>query len=78
MSGHSDMMGHVRKSAAKRILYLPHAIRQMSRPSRMISIKDVRNVLQKGQLVDDYLAVITAYIPSLEEWEDHFRKRKNQ
>jgi hypothetical protein len=102
-------MGHIRKSAAKRILYLPHAVRQMSRPDRMIGIEDVRNVLQNGDLVEDYpddarghsclivghgldgkpihivcspkgdyLAIITAYIPSLEEWEAHFRKRKNQ
>jgi hypothetical protein len=24
-----------------------------------------------------YLAIITAYIPSEEEWQDNFRKRKN-
>lgn len=26
----------------------------------------------------DYLAIITAYLPSKEDWEDHFRKRRQQ
>ena len=100
-------MDLVRKSAAKRIVYLPHAVRQMSRPDRMISISDVRNVIERGELVEDYpedvrghsclilghgadgapihvvcspksdyLAIITAYLPSLQEWEHDYRKRK--
>ena len=47
-------MDHVRKSAAKKILYLPHAVRQMSRPERMISIADVRNVVGRGEMIEDY------------------------
>ncbi len=95
-----------RSSAKKRILYLPHAVRQMSHPGRMISIADVRNVIERGDLIEDYpedarghsclilghgrggfpihvvcspkpdyLAVITAYSPSLDEWEHDLRKR---
>lgn len=107
MSNHSDIMDKVRKSAAKRIIYLSHAVRQLSRPDRMISIADVRNMIDRGELIEDYpedarghsrlilghgtdgtpvhvvcspksdyLAIITAYLPSLQEWEYDFRKRK--
>lgn len=100
-------MDLVRKSAAKRIIYLPHAVRQMSRPDRMIRIADMRHVIDRGELVedypedvrghrclipgygmdgalihvvcspkDDYSAILTAYLPSLQEWEHDFRKRK--
>jgi len=55
MTDHSDIISSVRKSAAKRIIYLPHAVRQMSRPDRMISVAEVRNVVERGELVEDYL-----------------------
>lgn len=107
MTDHSDFMDSVRKSAAKRIIYLPRAVRQMSRPDRMIGVADVRKVIEGGELVEDYpedvrgrsclllgygmsgipihvvcspksdyLAVITAYVPSPQEWEVGFGKRK--
>lgn len=107
MSHRPDIMELVRSSAKKRILYLPHAVRQMSHPDRMISTADVRNVIEKGERIEDYpedarghsclilgrgrgglpihvvcspkadyLAVITAYSPSLEEWEHDLRKRR--
>jgi len=54
MSSHSDIINLVLKSSARRIIYLPHAVRQMSRPERMISVADVRDVVQKGELIEDY------------------------
>jgi hypothetical protein len=73
----------------------------------MISIADVRIVIDRGELVEDYPedvrghsclilgngtnatpihvvcspksdypAIITAYLPSVQEWEPDFRKRK--
>ena len=109
MNRGSDAINSVRKSALKRIIYLPHAVRQMSRPDRMISASDVRKTVEKGELVedypedarghsclilgngidgtpihvvcspkDDYLAIITAYIPSSQEWEIDLKKRKKQ
>ena len=100
-------LSHIRDAAAKKILFLPHAIRQMSLPERMISIKEVRHVIEKGIIVEDYpkddrghsylllgcgdnsrpvhvvcspkseyLAIITAYIPSYQEWKGDYRKRK--
>ncbi|MFZ2958650.1 MAG: DUF4258 domain-containing protein [Candidatus Ozemobacteraceae bacterium] len=37
-----------------KILFLSHAIRQMSRPERMISPEEVFEVLRKGEIIEDY------------------------
>jgi hypothetical protein len=97
----------VRAAAAKHILYTPHALRQMSRPQRMIARADVEAAVTKGILVedypedvrghsclvlgigagarpvhvvcspkDDYLAIITAYIPDPAQWSADFTRRK--
>ena len=109
MIDHSGIVSSVKKSAAERIIYLPHAVRQMSRPDRMILVAEVRNVVERGELVEDYpedvrghsclilgyklddtpihvvcspkedyLAVITAYIPNLEEWEYDYKRRRRR
>jgi hypothetical protein len=101
------VLNEIKVLAKKKILYLPHAIRQMSRPDRIISPDDVRDVLEYGEIIEDYpvdarghsclmfrqkkqgrpihvvcapkedyLAIITAYIPSLVEWNADFKKRK--
>jgi uncharacterized protein DUF4258 len=44
----------VRETAQKRLLFLAHAIRQMSRPHRMISSKEVELVVTQGELIEDY------------------------
>jgi len=49
-----DILERVRTASAKRRLYLPHALRQMARPDRMITIKKVRTVIEEGDLVEDY------------------------
>jgi hypothetical protein len=92
--------------ASQRLLFLPHAVRQMSRPDRMISTADVRKVIEEGEIIEDcpednrghsclmlgrgkdghpihivcapkdeYLAVITAYIPDENQWSKDFRAR---
>ena len=109
MTDHSGIVSSVRRSAVKRIIYLPQAVRQMSRPDRMISVAEVRNVVERGELVEDYpqdvrghsclilgygvggtpihvvcspkgdyLDIITAYIPSLEEWEYGYKQGKKR
>jgi len=96
----------VREAAQKRILFLPYAIRQMSRPERMISPLEVEAVVVNGELIedypqdprghsclmlglgdagrtvhvvcspkDDYLAIITAYLPDPAQWSEDFRRR---
>ena len=107
MIGQNDTLLFVHKSAEKRILFLPHAVRQMSKPERMISTEEVRQVIESGEIIEnypndprghsclmlgfgidkrpihivcapkkEYLAIITAYIPNEEEWENNFKKRK--
>jgi hypothetical protein len=101
-----SVISRIRISAGKRILFLPHAIRQMSRPDRMIKPSEVRRVVEKGNVIedypedarghsclllgfgdenrpvhvvcapkDDYLAIITAYLPDLKEWSPDYRER---
>ena len=44
----------VRRAAARRLLFLPHAVRQMARPERMITSSEVRTVVEQGELIEDY------------------------
>ena len=59
LSSHNDppatfMIDEVRVSAAKRVLFLSHAVRQMLRPDRMITTREVRDVLTTGIVIEDY------------------------
>jgi hypothetical protein len=107
MDGREEFLSFIRKRAAQRILFSAHAIRQMSRPDRMISTTEARMVLDQGEIIEDYpedarghsclilgkgtssrpvhvicspkdeyLAIITAYLPADDEWVDNFRVRK--
>lgn len=109
MEDESKIIDLIREGAKKRILFLPHAVRQMSRADRMISTSEIRSVVEKGELIEDYpedarghsclllgfgdekrplhvvcapkedyLAIITAYLPDSDQWEDNYRKRKKK
>jgi len=104
-----DILTRVREAAAKRILFLPHAINQMNSPERMISTQEVRAVVFHGVVIEDYpedarghsclmlgrgerdrplhvvcaprpeyLAVITTYLPSPEQWQQNWRTRRKR
>ena len=45
----------IREAAKKQILFLPHAILQMSRPDRMISTTEVRETVLTGEVIEKYL-----------------------
>jgi hypothetical protein len=93
-------------AADKRFLFLRHALSQMTRPDRMIETHEVRNVVYKGELIEDYpedprghsclilgfgqngralhvccapkdeyLSIITAYIPDQEVWSNDLKTR---
>ena len=49
-----DIIRQVQEAASKRILFLPHAISQMNTPERMISTQEVRSVLFRGVVIEDY------------------------
>ena len=97
----------VREAAQKKLLFLPHAIRQMSRPERMITPGEVEKVVVGGEVIedyaqdprghsclllgfgeadravhvvcspkDDYLAIITAYLPDPDQWSEDFKRRR--
>jgi hypothetical protein len=101
------ILEEVSGAAQKRLLFLPHAVRQMSRPERMITPNEVARVVSKGELIedypqdsrghsclllgfgdtdraihvvcspkDDYLAIITAYLPDPTQWLEDFRVRR--
>ena len=54
MDAPSDFLNRVRDASAKRRLYLPHALRQMGRPDRMITTIEVRAVIEKGTFIENY------------------------
>ncbi|MFA5805370.1 MAG: hypothetical protein WC879_12075 [Melioribacteraceae bacterium] len=45
MSYQKDILTLVHKSVKKKILFLPHAVSQMSKPERMIKAAEVRHVV---------------------------------
>lgn len=106
MADETEILFLARQAAVKRLLFLPHAIRQMSRPDRLITSYEIRNVIEQGEIIEDYpedvrghsclilgygesdraihivcspkdeyLAIITAYLPDENEWSDDFRVR---
>jgi len=52
--GGQDILIRVREAAAKRILFLPHAVSQMNSPDRMISTLEVRAVVFQGVVIESY------------------------
>ena len=104
-----EFLNLTRQKAAEKLPFLPHAIRQMIRPDRMISTSEVRRAILDGEIIEDYpddvrghsclilgrgdadraihivcspkneyLVVITAYIPSEEQWLDDSRTRRTK
>ena len=101
-----EILIQVRAAAQQKVLFLPHALRQMLRPDRMIRRAEVRRVITEGEVIEeyrkdargyscfllgfgdrdrpihvvcaprqDYLAIITAYLPDAHEWSSDFRRR---
>ena len=106
MPAKADILLLVRSAARDKVLFLPHAVRQMLRPDRAISTAEVRRVIASGKAIEDYpedprghsclllgrgngnrpihvvcapkedyLAIITAYLPEAGQWSDDFRAR---
>jgi Domain of unknown function (DUF4258) len=106
MAAPDNFIALVRKAGKKKLLFLPHAVNQMIRPERMITSAEIRAIVEKGEIIEDYpedqrghsclilgfgtegrpihvvcspkndyLAIITAYLPSADEWNENFRER---
>ena len=41
-------------ASKKKILFLPHAVRQMSRIDRMITPDEVSRIILNGEIIEDY------------------------
>jgi len=41
-------------SAKNKILFLPHAIKQMSRPERMITVTEIKEAVFSGEIIEEY------------------------
>ncbi len=103
----NDFRKLIHKKTKKKILYSIHTLNQMNKPKRMISKDEIRNVLTKGEIIEDYpdderghscllsgrtiqnrtihvvcspkeeyLLIITTYIPDEKKWSNNFKKRK--
>ncbi|MDO8938113.1 MAG: DUF4258 domain-containing protein [Methylicorpusculum sp.] len=48
------MKNKIIESAKKKILFLPHAVKQMSRPDRMISTDEIREAVFYGEIIEEY------------------------
>lgn len=54
MDTQTGILQQIRQAAARKVLFLPHAVQQMSRPERMISPAEVRRVVDTGEVIEDY------------------------
>ena len=55
MEAEVEILIQVRVAAQQKILFLPHALRQMLRPDRMIRRAEVRRVITEGEVIEEYL-----------------------
>ncbi len=54
MGAGADILIQIRAAARQKLLFLPHALRQMLRPDRMIRGAEVRRVITKGEVIEVY------------------------
>jgi len=100
-------LNEVREAARKKIIYTQHALDAMNVEEEIVSYEEIRNVIFKGEIIEDYpedkrghsclmfnytlkqrpvhivcspkqefLAVITMYVPTIDKWKDDFRTRR--
>ena len=48
------MMREVKIAAGKKLLFLPHAIKQMSRLDRMLSTAEIHEAINRGEIIEEY------------------------
>lgn len=102
-----DILQEVRKVYKKKVLFTVHALNQMNVPDRMVSRREVCEVIEDGELIevysddprgrsclvgkkaclgrwvhvvcapkDEYLAIITAYLPEKAGWNVDMKTRR--
>src|SRR3972149_426562 len=48
------VLDRIRWAAAKRVLFLPHAIKAMARPTPLIDRSEVETVILEGEIIEEY------------------------
>jgi len=102
-----SFLDRIREKARNKIIYTEHALDEMIAEEEMISKDEVRHVIFKGEIIEDYpddkrghsfliftmtpkmrpvhvvcspkedyLGIITTYVPAEDKWESNFRTRK--
>ena len=54
MTDDSGVLDRVRAAAALRVLFVPHAIKAMARPTPMLTASEGEAVLLNGDVIEDY------------------------
>lgn len=54
MQSQKLFLQRIQAAAEKNVLFLPHAVTQMSRPTRMITPTDIHRVIDQGEIIEDY------------------------
>jgi hypothetical protein len=54
MENSDETLEKIKEASKRKIRYLPHAVRQMSRPDRMIGTREVSRIIAQGQVIEDY------------------------
>ncbi len=44
----------IRLAAKKRMMFLPHAVQQMTLPDRALEVGDILSAIDRGQIIEDY------------------------
>ena len=73
MGSMADIRTAVQRAAAKKILFLPHALRQMLRPDRMIGKMEIRRVISEGEIIEDYPDDVRGHSCLLLGWGENDR-----
>jgi hypothetical protein len=99
----------IKRSAKNKILFTLHAVEEMNAEEEIITTDEVRGVIFKGEIIEDYpedkrghsclmfggsesnrpihvvcapkeeyLAIITVYVPSLGKWTDDYKTRRKK
>jgi hypothetical protein len=50
----AQILVQIRTAARQKVLFLPHALRQMLRPNRIIHNAEIRQVIADGEIIEDY------------------------
>ena len=52
MAEEAALLARVRSAAERKVIFLPHAVKQMLKPKRMIGTAEVRMVIEQGEIIE--------------------------